>query len=738
MRSLPAVLLLCACGTAGTLPQPAPPAPPSAAPSAPAAKPPADPELAELDALNRRALAGAVTDDVHGLKVPDPFRALEADTELTRGWIAAQTARTERALAAGRDPQMEQRLTELLAIGSLDDAAIAGERMFVMRREGTREQAALYALEPKGSMPEAPLVDPLTFSPRAAIDWSYPSPDGRRVAFGLSNAGDERSELRVIDVASKTLLPDRIAHAKWSYVSWLPDGSGFYYTRYPKPGEPGHDPAQEDGYFPRVFVHALGADPERDALVWQSQTGSDVPMATAGSDGRYVTVTNHRGFAASDVYLLDRGKSEHGRVSVPDARHAFTAVVKGRDKRTAGQTHRGMLYLLTDIDAPRRRIVRVAPEQAADLAAWRDVVPETIGTVEDFALLRDAIVVHYAQDIRSRLWLFDLDGKNPREVALPASGSIESLAADPDSDTFAFVFSSYFYPPALFRYDARTRSLALVHQVAHDLDLSRYTLQQAPVRSADGTEVNLTYVHEVGIPRDGQRRVLLYGYGGFDVSLLPHFTRSALYFIERGGIYAVANLRGGGELGEAWHRGGMLANKPRVFEDFEAAIRWFSDSGISNPERIAITGGSNGGLLCGALLTRAPGTFRAAASYVGLYDMLRYHLFPPAQLWTSELGDPNDAEAARYLLGYSPYQNVHDGTHYPAVLIETAENDTRVFWGHSTKFAARLQTAQAATHPIYFYMEREQGHGRGAQLHDLVKRYARMYAFLDQELGRSP
>jgi prolyl oligopeptidase len=274
-----------------------------------------------------------------------------------------------------------------------------------------------------------------------------------------------------------------------------------------------------------------------------------------------------------------------------------------------------------------------------------------------------------------------------------------------------------------------------VYQVAHDLDLTRFALERAWATSADGTRVNVHFVRPEPLPRGAHPPVLIYGYGGFDVSLLPQFTRSALYFIERGGIYAVANLRGGGEFGDAWHRAGMLEHKTRVFQDFEAVIRWFSDSGITVPERIAITGGSNGGLLVGALITRAPGAFRAAAAYVGLYDMLRYTLFPPAQIWTSELGDPNTPEAARYLHAYSPYHQVVDGTHYPAALIETADHDTRVFWGHSTKFAARLQQAQAGELPIYFYMEREQGHGRGTQLRDLVRRYARMYAFLESELA---
>jgi prolyl oligopeptidase len=726
------VLLATACSPVRTVPQP-----PSVKPSPGPSGSGEDRDRALIAGLNQRALVGAVTETLHGLTVQDPFRALEQDSGLTREWIGAQTERTERALQASRDPAAEKRLAELLAIGSLGEVGVGGARTFVTRREGEREQAALYAAE-AGVLAEQPLVDPLTWGERAALDWFYPSHDGRFVAFGVSHNGDERSELCVIDVERKQLLPDRIAHAKWSAVAWLPDGSGFYYSRYPRAGEPGHDPAQEDTYFPRIFFHRVGDPPERDPLVWQSERGSDVPSAVLSDDGRYLLITNHRGFTASDVYLLDRGAAPAARVAAPDARHRVRDVITGQDKRTYGAVHRGRLYLVTDIGAPRRRLVVVAPEQVGSASAFRDLVPEGDGTIEDVVLLRDAIAVHYVQDIRSRLVVFDLQGKLRREIELPARGSIESLDASPSGDALAFVFSSFFYPPALLHYDARRDALTTVYQVRHDLDLARFALDQAWVRSADGTQVNVHFVRPEPLARDARPPVLIYGYGGFDVSLLPHFTRSALYWIERGGIYAVANLRGGGELGETWHRAGMFEQKPRVFEDFEAVIRWFADSGITGRDRIAITGGSNGGLLVGALVTRAPQTFRAAAAYVGLYDMLRYAQFPPAQLWISELGDPADAVAAQYLHGYSPYHRVVDGTHYPAVLIETADHDTRVFWGHSTKFAARLQQAQAAAHPIYFHMEREQGHGRGTQLSDLVQRYARMYAFLERELGVRP
>lgn len=693
----------------------------------------------DIARLNAEARKGAVTDTLHGVAVDDPYRALEADTPTTRAWIEAQTARTRKALAALEDPRTAERLEALLGIGYLDGVSVGGARLFVTMREGKREQAALYVVE-DGKLAAEPLVDPLTWGQRAALDWSFPSPDGRYVAFGISENGDERSVLQVIDVTARKLIADRIDHAKWSSLSWLNDASGFYYSRYPRPGEPNYDATEEDTYFPRVFFHRLGSDPAGDVRVFGSDTKTDFPYVAVGDEDRWVVVGNFRGWTASDVYLLDRGARADARVAAPDASHALVPVVTGEDKLTTATVHRGALYLLTNIDAPKKRVVRVAPARAADRKAWRTIVPESAAAIEDWTLTRDALAVHYIADVRSRLSLFGLDGRARGDVALPTGGSIESIGAQPGSTSLAFVFNSFFEPPTLFLQDVAAKVAKLpaptrVHQVAHDLDTSAFALGEAEARSADGTPVHVYYVHRKDLVRDGNNPVLLTGYGGFDVALLPDFTRTALYWLERGGVYAVANLRGGGEYGETWHRAGMLANKARVFEDFEAVIRWFSESGISRPEKIAISGGSNGGLLMGAMITRVPSAFRAAVADVGLYDMLRYPLFPPAALWITEYGDPQQPEAARWLASYSPYHNVHDGTAYPAVLVETADHDTRVHWSHSTKFAARLQQAQAGPLPIYFHMEKQQGHGRGTRLSDLVRRYVRRYAFLEDALG---
>ncbi len=688
-----------------------------------------------MQRLNQIAREGAVTETLHGVTVADPYRSLEEESGATRAWIDAQTERSERALHGWTATGARERLDALLSIGVLGAPVVAGERLFYTKREGDREQPALY-LRVGDQLREAPLVDPLVYGERAALDWFYPSPSGRYVAFGISTDGDERSTLRVLDVERGALLDDVIDHTKWSDVAWLHAEDGFYYRRYPRPGEPDYDTAREDTYHMRLFFHRLGTDPAEDPLVFAPVDGTDFPAASVSDDDRWVVVSDFRGWSQSDVLLFDRGAAR-ARRDAPDDAHPLTDVVRGEDHLYTGRIHRGRLYLTTNDGAPRYRVVSVAPAQAAERDRWQDVVPEGEGAIENVELLHDRIVVHTIEDIASRVRVFHLDGRPAGEIALPGRGELFGLAGDPDGGRVAIGFSSFVHPPALFTWRTDAPALREVDRVESDFDFDGVELSQASVPSADGTPINVYYVHRRDMPLDGDNRVLLTGYGGFNISLLPGFQRNALYWVERGGVYAVANLRGGGERGEAWHRAGNLANKHHVFEDFEAVIRWLGgESRISRPERIAITGGSNGGLLMGALITRAPETFRVAVSNVGLYDMLRYHRFPPAELWITEYGSADDEAQFEWLRAYSPYHHVREGTRYPAVLITTADHDTRVFWGHSTKFAARLQAATGEPDPdIYFHMVRQQGHGAGMRRSDTVDRYQRLYAFVEHYVG---
>lgn len=726
--------LVCSCGTA----TPAAVAPlPQATSSVTASAENATKRGSLPDALvrlNEAARAGATEEVLGELRVADPFRALEQDTPETRAWLAAQSERSEQALAKLRDPKVEERLQALLSIGSIGEIALGGKRVFFTLREAPRERPALFMVDERGQLLQEPVIAPETFGKQAAIDYFVPSNDGHYIAFGVSENGDERAVLRVYDVDKKQLLSEAIAHTKWSAVEWLNDNKSFYYRRYPKQGEAHWNEQQQDSYHSQLYFHTLGKDADADPVVWQSVRKVDFPSAAVDAGDRYVVFNNTRSWTASDVFLWDRGAVAAKRAAGPKPEQ-LVPVVQDLDNQSQGIVVQGQLYLMTNLDAPRKRVIKVPVAQAKDRTQWKTVVPETASTIEDCAITHSYIVVHRISDVRSKLELYDLNGAALGEIALPGRGSVDNLTGALDHDRVAFLFSSYLSAPTLFASDLSTRKLEQLYRVKHDFAADQYEELTASVPSADGTPINVNYVQRSGTAHNGQNPVLLNGYGGFDVSLLPGFARTPLYFLEQGGIYAQANLRGGGEFGEAWHRAGMQKNKIRVFEDFEAVVRWFSSSGLSNPGKIAITGGSNGGLLMGAMITRAPDSFAVATAYVGLFDMLRYARFPPAELWISEYGDPSDLETARYLASYSPYHNLKDHTAYPAVLIETADHDTRVFWGHSAKFAARLQSATSSDQPVYFYLEKEVGHGRGTSISMLVKRHARQYAFLQHELG---
>lgn len=699
------------------------------------------PEPSDRDRIatwNAAARSGAVTETLHGVDVSDPYRALEEDTEATRAWIEAQTRRTEEMLADVAMPGAEGRIRELLSIGTLERPAIGGDSLFYMSRSGDRERSALYRRASDGTV--TLLVAPETWAERAAIDWFYPSPGGTYVAFGVSDNGDERSTLHVVHTADGTIADDTIARTKWSTVAWLHDDSGFYYTRYPAPGEASYDAAQPESYFPRVFFHRLGTDSRNDTLVWGAPNPTDFPWVNVSNDDRTLVLHNMRGWSASDVYVMDRGGAPASRVVAPDATHPLRTVIDGFESLSDARVVDDTLYLHTNLNAPRGRIVCIPLAHVEDRSTWTDLVPEDDGPIEDWALTKSSVVVHRLKQVASTLDLYPRLPKGDRKaqgtsVSLPSIGALGTLDADVDSEQVVFDFSSFFLAPTLYEITEPTLTPERLLQVDGAFDATRFVLERETVPSADGTPVNVYVMHDARALRDANNPVLLYGYGGFNVSLLPSFSRSTLYWLERGGVYAVANLRGGGEFGEAWHRAGMRDQKQHVFEDFEAVIAWMSDSKWSRPERIAIQGGSNGGLLMGAMLTRVPETFGAAVAGVGLYDMVRYTLFPPAALWASEYGDPTVPSDFVTLHSYSPYHRVRDGIRYPFSLIETADHDTRVHWAHSTKFAGRLQDAALDPTRIHFYMEKQLGHGRGVSLQDQVRKQLRTQAFLTRALG---
>lgn len=666
-------------------------------------------------------------DVLHGETIPDPYRWLEdGASEETRAWTERQNALTASYLGAVRDrDRIRARLDELLAIGALGVPTPAHGRYFYQRRDGRQNQLVLYFRDGVDGEDRVAL-DPnaLDAAGTTALDWYFPSDDGALLAYGLSENGSEQSVLHVLDVERGADLPERIPHTRAADLAWLPDGSGFYYTRYPAPGDV---PAGEEPYHRAVYFHRLGAEPSTDPLVYQPAQKEYWPGVSVSPDGRWLLVGVARTFDQTDLYLGDLLKAAPAPPLV--------AVAEGLAASFDGAVVRGRLYLRTNLDAPTYRLYAVDPEAPAR-SGWRELVaPRPDAVLDGVRVVGDRLALDYLERACSRLVLANLEGAEQREVPLPTLGSLSGLGSEWDGRELFFGFSSYTVPPSVYRIDLDTGEIALWRRVQADVDPGRYEVRQVSYSSKDGTPITMFLVHGRGLVRDGGTPTYLTGYGGFNISMTPAFSRSLLLWLERGGLVAIPNIRGGGEYGEAWHQGGMLARKQNSFDDFIGAAEWLVAEGYTRPERLAAAGGSNGGLLMGAVLTQRPELFRAVVVQVPLLDMLRYHHFLIARLWIPEYGDPGDAKAFRWLRAYSPYHHVRQGTAYPAVLIATAESDTRVDPMHARKMAARLQAATASSHPVLLRLESRAGHGAGKPLSKVLDELTDTWSFVFSELG---
>ena len=686
----------------------------------------------------------------------DPYRWLEdGDAPAVARWTEAQNAATRKALdhLPGR-AALEGRLGRLYAIGSLgapvsrphpqghaaktSDAGKTGKagkerRYFYTRRDGAQNQAVLYVRDGLQGADRA-LVD--VNLERAdgtrALDWWFPSDNGRRVAYGTSDDGSEESLLRVRDVDSGQDVGDQIPQTRACSLAWLPDSSGFYYTRYPKPGEV---PPGEEPYHRSVFFHHLGDDPARDQKIFgEGRDRTDWPSVDLSPDGRWLVVSVAQGWTKSEVHLFDR----HAAAAASGSPQPPIAVAAGEDARfDVVDALDDRIYLLTTSGAPRGRIFAVDPRRPAR-AHWHEVIPEGDDVLERAVYFHGGLAVGFLHDAAARLSVFDRNGGARREVPLPGLGALTALSGARDVPGLFYGFTGFFAPTSIFNVQLGAAPKSVVWRALEaPVDPAAFEVERVMVSSRDGTRVPLFLAHRKGLPRDGTRPALLTGYGGFDVNMLPAWTPSAIPFLESGGTYALAILRGGGEYGESWHRAGMLANKQNVFDDFIAAATWLIAERVAAADRLAISGGSNGGLLVGAALTQRPELFRAVICGVPLLDMLRYHLFRIAALWIPEYGSPDDPVAARWLAAYSPYQHVRDGVKYPAVFLHTAASDTRVDPMHARKMAARLQAATGSGLPILLDVESKAGHGAGKPLRKVIAQLVDEWSFLFSQLGIS-
>ena len=558
------------------------------------------------------------------------------------------------------------------------------------------------------------------------MDWWVPTHDGKYVAYGTSPSGSEMSTLHIIETATGKLLPDTIERTRAASIGWKKDDSGFYYTRYPKKGDV---PDGQEMYNRHVFYHTLGADPAKDPLIFgEGRKAEDWPNLHLSDDDRWLLISVSEGWTKSEVFLADLKTGG-----------APVAVTTGKNFLYGGETYKGKIYITTNEDAPHYRVFVVDAAHPAR-ENWKETIPESDAVLQVATVFGGKLMVAYEKNAASQLKLFDLSGKPITHVPLPAIGTLAGLGGDWDRDEAFFGFQSFTVAPSVYRYDLNGHQSALWAKVdAPSIDSSAYEVNQVWYKSKDGTKVPMFVVNKKGLVKNGKNPTLLTAYGGFNLSLTPTFSRNSYLWMENGGVYAVANLRGGAEFGEDWHRAGMLDKKQNVFDDFIAAAEFLISEKYTDHNHLAIQGGSNGGLLMGAAFTQRPDLFRAVVCQVPLLDMLRYQKFQIAKLWIPEYGSSEDAKQFDWLYAYSPYHHVKPGTEYPSILFMTADTDTRVDPMHAKKMAALMQAEakNGTSHerPILLRIESKAGHGAGKPVAKLIEEGTDVYSFLFWQLG---
>jgi prolyl oligopeptidase len=671
-------------------------------------------------------------DLVHGVEVPDPYRWLEkTDDAEVDAWVRAQNELLERSLA--RLPSMaaiESRLETLLEIGQVSLPAVrrtasGALRYFFTKREGQQDQPVLLVRDGVGGKDRV-LVDPNAMSAdkTTSLDWYAPSWDGSLIAYGTSEGGSEESTLRVRDVSTGKDLPDVITRARYSSVCWARGNKRFFYARFPAPGSV---PPDEEKYHRRIYEHVLGNDPDRDPLVFgKGQPMTDFPSCTISPNGRWLVVRVHQGWSKSSLWLGDTTKPKLELVEITrDKEHLYDPTALD-----------DVIYVRTNEGAPHYALWAVDPKNPGR-ERWKPVIREHASDVlGSFDAIGGQLFVSYLARAVSRLERFDTSGKSLGAIELPTIGTNDNFSGLPDGKEVFFDFESFAVPPSVRRMDLTTGKLEIWQEVTAPIRPGDFVVAPGKAKSRDGTEVPYLMVHAKRVSlTTGENPTLLYGYGGFNVSLQPRFSRTNFLFLERGGVYVQANLRGGGEFGEDWHRAGQLEKKQNVFDDFIAVAEDLIADKVTRADKLAIHGRSNGGLLVAAAVTQRPELFRAAVSGVPLTDMIRYQHFLIAKLWIPEFGSADDAQQFKWLWAYSPYHRVRPGTAYPAVLLTTGVSDTRVDPMHARKMAAALQHASSSGHPVLLRTELQAGHGAGKPIHKVLEEYTDVFGFVLWQLG---
>ncbi len=668
-----------------------------------------------------------VVDDYHGRQVKDPYRWLEdTESEETAAWVAAQNDVTQQYLQSiSARVGMRDRLQKLWNYERYDLPRRRGGTYFYTHNDGLQNQSVLYKAESLDASRQT-LLDPNTFSEDGTIAMAGAVPDdeGKRLAYALADGGSDWRTWKVRDVSSGKDLDDLIEWVKFSGIAWKPDGSGFFYGRYTAPAEGEELTGTNENQ--RLYFHKLGDDQSKDQLVLQRPDHPKWGFAPeVTDDGRYLVIQNWKGSEPkAQIFIKD--------LRDPDA--AVEPLITGFDAEYEWVASvDDTLYFVTDHNAPRRRLIAVTAGNT-NRDDWREVITETADVLESVSLFGETFYASWLKDARGKVTRHDIHGTLIDELPLPGVGSVSGFAGRQDSQETFFSFENYVTPTSIFRVDLATGKVSLWRRPEVAFDVDDFVTEQLFCRSKDGTKIPLIVTRQKRTKLDGSNRTLLYGYGGFNISITPSFSPATAAWIDSGGVYAVANLRGGGEYGRQWHEDGMRLKKQNVFDDCIAAAECLIESGYTKPPRLALSGRSNGGLLVGAVITQRPDLFAACLPAVGVMDMLRYHKFTIGWAWVTEFGSSDEADQIDNLLSYSPLHNLKPGSCYPATLVTTADRDDRVVPGHSFKFAAALQAAQGCDHPTLIRIETRAGHGAGTPVSKRIDEYADLWAFLIDNL----
>lgn len=668
-----------------------------------------------------------VVEDYHGTKVADPYRWLEDDnSEETKAWVKEQNKVTEAYLSQiPYREQVKKRLEELWNYPKYSSPYREGEYYYFSKNDGLQNQSVIYRQKGLKAEPEV-FIDPnkLSEDGTAAISGMNFSKNSKYAAYSISQSGSDWRKGYVMDVATKKLLDDKLDWLKFTGFSWKGD-EGFYYTRYPEPAAGEQLKGKNES--PKVYYHKIGTKQSDDKLIYEDK---EHPQRFAGvgltEDERFLILQTSEGTSGGEIWVKDMHNN---------AQKDFSLLIPGfATEPNIVDNKGGQLLVLTNDGAPNYNLVLIDPAKPAK-ENWKVVIPEQKEVLQFVSTGGGYLFAAYLKDASRKIYQYTYDGKLVREIQLPGIGTASGFGGKKEDKDFFYVFTSFNYPPTIFHYDIASGKSELFRKAEAKFDPQAYETKQVFFTSKDGTKVPMFLTYKKGLTQDGNNPVLLYGYGGFNIPLTPGFSIANVFLMEQGGIYAQVNLRGGSEYGEEWHKAGMLGNKQNVFDDFIGAAEYLIKEKYTNKDRIAVRGGSNGGLLVGACMTQRPDLFKVAIPQVGVMDMLRYHKFTIGYAWAVEYGSSDKSDDFKYLYKYSPLHNLKNGISYPATLVTTADHDDRVVPAHSFKFAARLQEVNAGTNPMLIRIESKAGHGAGKPTSKIIEEAADIWSFVMKNLN---